>query len=783
MKLKSKKYFHYKGKVHDLEVATEDHSYNIEGITVHNSAAGSLVAYALGITGLNPVEHGLIFERFINPNRPGMPDIDWDSEMGARENILEYLISKFGRESVVNVPTFGTYGPKSGLQAMSRGLRKDTGQDSILMRKITKIDGLEDTEDLHAFFKKVRERTSDSDIISWIDNNQDTIDFAQRLQGQITSLGTHAGGIVVTPGPIYNYCPVTRSSNNLVAAYKEADGSSKDLSELGILKLDVLGLKTLNILKECVTKIKDDTGEDLSEKIYFLPLDDEKIIKYFGTGNNYGIFQMDRSKMFTDRMKVDSFEDIIAINAMNRPGPLEKFLDKYGYWKAIDKGEIKLSADELAEVDAQRYPFEFMRKSLGQTYGALLYQEQFMQMIADVTGMTFGEADSFRRAIAWKTDNPKYYTVKGYFDRLEQSMIDKGYTKTDVEKFVQYCRDFMGYSFNKSHATTYAYVAWQTLYFKVYYPAYFYAAMINIAANIDEIQVIISDAKMNNITILAQSVKESEYMTRATNKTTIRLGFGMLKGMGDSTIEVSNSFKNYKTLDELLRQKFKGINSTQFQNLIDIGAFDDYGVDRDMVLWLKDLHNDPKIKDWFIRKRQPLRIETCPETLTRKFNAEYCIKIALEAKKEAPDPFFDEVTENSKEPWDIMLEKLLSTVKTSELDKEKYSKETAKKQMELMGFSLIESPLAKLESSLKIKGLLPLNEYSDPNKKYYFVVEKVERTLTKTGKPFLRLILNNGIKAKCWKDINLEENECYYGLFKKDDFGFTLNDRETYKAE
>lgn len=471
MKLKSKKYFQYKGPVYDLEIKSEqnDHSYNIENIVVHNSAAGSVVAYAIGITDCCPITHKLLFERFINPNRKVMADIDWDSEMGGREQVLDYLVSTYGQDQVCNVATFGTYGPKSALQDMSRGLDKPTGFDTVLMKKITKLPGLEESKNLEEFFygeqdangkllkKGIKHMTIDSDIQDWISDNHDTIVFSNKLIGQMKNLGTHAGGIVVTPEPIYNLIPVTRGSGNIVTAFKEADGSSKDLSKLGILKLDVLGLKTLNVLKECVHKVKQDKGIDLSEKIYYLPLDDEKIINYFSTGNNYGIFQMDRSKMFTsqfdrDGAPVDSFEDIVAINAMNRPGPLEKFLPKYGYWKAIDQGKIKVTDAEKAEIDNERYPFEFMRKALEPTYGALLYQEQFMQMISDVTGMTFGDADSFRRAIAWRPDNPKYHTVKSYFDTLEESMLTKGYTKEDVEKFVQYCRDFMGYSFNRSHS-------------------------------------------------------------------------------------------------------------------------------------------------------------------------------------------------------------------------------------------------------------------------------------------------------------------------------------------
>lgn len=372
-----------------------------------------------------------------------------DFEQGARDLILQYLIGKYGQESVVNVPTFGTYGAKSALQAMSRGLQKETGHSSILMQKITKLEKLDVCEDLIKYFKKVREKTLDPDIINWIEGNKDTIEYAQRILGQMTQLGVHAGGIVITPGPVYDFIPVTRGSGNLIAAFREADGSSKDLGELGILKLDILGLKTLNILKFCVEKIKEDKGIDLYTQLECLDLTDKKVLDYFANGSPYGIFQMERSKMFTEKIDVDNFEDIVAINAINRPGPLEKYLNKYGYWKNIDKGKVDIDEDELAEINNERYPFPFMEKVLSPTYGCLLYQEQFMALVGEAGGFDMGEADSFRRVIAWKPDHPKFYTVEKYYQQLEENMGKKGYTKSDVDKFVEYCRDFAGYSFNK----------------------------------------------------------------------------------------------------------------------------------------------------------------------------------------------------------------------------------------------------------------------------------------------------------------------------------------------
>jgi len=738
------------------------------------SAAGSAVAYAIGITGLCPIKNKLLFERFINPERKVMPDIDWDSEQGARDHVLQYLVETYGQESVCNVVTFGLYGPKSALQDMSRGLKKDTKHDSVLMKKITKLEGLEDVENLPDFFNKARRTTTDPEIKEWIDNNQDTIDFAQRLQGQMRQLGTHAGGILVTPGPVYNYIPVTRGSSNLVSAFKEADGSSKDLSELGLLKLDVLGLKTLNILKECVTRIKEDTGQDLTEKIYYLDINDKKILDFFGTGNNYGIFQMDRAKMFTDRIKVDSFDDIVAINAINRPGPLEKFLDKYGYWKSIDKGELELSEEELEEVNKERYPFKFMETILKDTYGCLLYQEQFMLLVKEAGGFDLGEADNFRRCIGWVPSNPKYYQVEGYFKKLEAGMAKKGYNKEDTEAFIKYCKEFLGYSFNRSHSAVYAYVAFQTLYFKVYYPAYFYAAMLNAENDTDVYQEIIADARKSGIKVLPHNIIKSRYATIAEDKEAIRLGFGIVKGMGGAVELELNELKLYecKTMDEVLQKPFKKINTTQLQNLIDLGCFDDFGIERNKINVLKDLYQDEDIAFWFERKKQRLRLEVIPKTLKEHFNPEECLKIAIKVQHE-------------DKPGTELVNALIPKLKVEAESEKELKKITVKKQKELLGFSLFtDNLITQFERALRIKGYKPLKEYKSSSDEYYFSVVKNEIKSTKNGKSYLQLVVNDGYsdyKVKCWSVLSFEDDKIYSGKFKKDDFGWTLEGRNIHQ--
>lgn len=876
------------------------------------SAAGSVVAWALNVTSVPPLKHKLIFERFINPDRKQMCDIDTDFEMGGRDRILEYLIEEFGQESVCNVATFGLYGPKSALQDMSRGLNKDTGHDTILMRKISKLEKLDDTDNLPNFFDKVRQNTTDREVIEWIDNNQDTIDFAQRLQGQMRQLGVHAGGILITPGPVYDYIPVTRGSGNLISAFRESDGSAKDLSELGLLKLDVLGLRTLNLLKECVNNLKKDKGLNLAEEIYHLKLDDKKILNYFATGNNYGIFQMDRSKMFTSKIKVDSFEDIVAINAINRPGPLEKFLDKYGYWKQIDKGEIEVDEEELKKINKERYPYPFMEKVLKETYGCLLYQEQFMFLVQEAGGFNLGEADNFRRGIAWLPDHPKYHTVEKYYQQLEKGMVEKGYSKEDTDVFVKYCRDFAGYSFNRAHSclsencfvetregakksikniiegeiikcfneqtseiefkkvkrffnqgikkvykiTTessktleltddhlllteygyfslkeclekdskiltffnfskcfeferiikteylgeqpvydleidskfhnfiandivvhncvYGYIAYQTLYFKVYYPAYFYAAMINLENDTEVFKQIIIDATKNGIKILPHSITKSKYKTIVESDDSIRLGFGMIKGMGGAVEEELLELKLHEctSLNEVLQKPFKKINSTMLQNLIELGCFEEFGVEPGKLEVLKELYQDEKIAFWFTRQKQKLRLEVIPSTLKNNFNPEKCLQIAMKVR-------------NEDNPHIALINQLIPDIKIRKTSEENLKKRVMKKQQELLGFSLItDNPLAEYESSFNLKGILPLKEYdNNPDGEFYFILNKKEIKLTKTGKEYLVLHLNDGMgdyKVKCWKVLPLEEEKIYYAKFNKDQYGFTLNSHAVY---
>lgn len=794
MKLISKKIIPYKGKVYDLQIKSKDHSYNIEGVVVHNSAAGALLSYSLNITTIDPLQFGLYFERFMNPERNAAPDIDFDVMQGSRELIRGYLEDKYGKESVFGVCTWTLYQPKSALQDASRGLGKDTSFGSTLMMEVTKLKDLEDTKDLVQYFEDLKQSPKLTPTLSqWINDNIETIHWANKMLGLCKNVGTHAGGIVVTPGPIYDYIPVVRGGKEILTAFREADGSAKDLSELGILKLDILGLKTLNVLKESIEGVKRDFNIDISDNVKYVDLEDKKLYKKFNQGNNIGIFQFDGDTVngLIKSINPDSFEDLVAINAINRPGPLESFGRVFGEWKRIDKSR---DAAKIEELDKERYPFDFMKESLKRTYGCLLYQEQFMLMVKAAAGFNMGEADSFRRAIAWKEDHPKYHTVKKYFDRLKEGMTEKGYSESDVEKFLDYCRNFMGYSFNLSHALSYAYLAMQTLYIKVYYPVYFYTALLNVSPQ-EEYQSIIADAIANGIDILPPSINKSEY-NFIVEDGDIRIGFKALKGFGDKAMEelINFDLKQYHDVYDILQLPFKKVNKAAFQCLVDAGAFDEFGVEREKIEVVKELFNEDKIEKWFTRASKALEIGTMPEILFQfpeniLFSILEKLKPEIEeinrvkeenklikkqAKKDGIEPV---LTEINAEPWKRLIIDLIPYIKIKPLtDKQKEDRAE-----EVLGFSM---ELVRKLSQL----LLLANKYPELNLKsitartserdlcYWFLINKTTAQ-TKNGKSYLNLTVTDNhitVKMKCWEVLPLEKGKAYVSHINKNDFGYSL---------
>lgn len=728
------------------------------------SVGGSLLSYSLSITGIDSIKFGLYFERFLNEFRSAKPDVDFDVSQGSREKIRGYLESKYGKESVFGVVTYHLYHPKSALQDASRGLGKDTSFESALMKEVTKLPDLEEQKDLVSYFDLLKDKEGTTmTLLNWIVTNQDVIYWANKMLGQCKNLGTHAGGIVITPGPIYDYIPVAKGGGEIVTAFRESDGAAKDLSELGILKLDILGLKTLNVIQGCIKGIKQDLGKDINVIIDNIDLKDPKLYAKFNKGNNVGIFQMSGGTVdsLVKAIQPDCFEDVSAINAINRPGPLESFAPVFGKWKKWEKEGNKR---ELDAIEEERYPFEFMKGPLKQTYGCLLYQESFMLMVCEAAGFNMGEADNFRRAIGWQKDHPKYHTVKKYFDQLETAMTAKGYSKLDVDKFLAYCRKFMGYSFNKAHATGYAYIAMQTLYLKVYYPAYFYANLLNGEENNESYQNIIADAEANGIKVLGPSITKSKHKFTVEGDS-VRIGLIALKGFGDKAYEELETLELSKcdTIYEVLSKPFKKVNSKAFQCLIDSGAFDELGVEREKIEAIKALYKDPKIEKWFTRKKKALELETIPESLLQF--PESIVMSTSQSLKDDPDN------------WKKFISELIPYVKIKLLRPEA----KAIKEEAVLGFSMKTinklSQLVSLPELLPEYNLKPLSERKTDKDLCYFLLLKKTIGHTKRGKPYLILDISDNItttKAKCWDVIEINTGTIYVGCFKKDNFGFTL---------
>lgn len=769
------------------------------------SAAGCLVSYAIGITEIDPIKFDLYFERFQNPQRESLPDIDVDVMNGSRDKIREYLEERYGKDSVLGVVTFQLYHAKSALQDATRGLGKDTGHTSTLMREINKLsipyihsrpwwspqvegNDADDDDDvvketlsidgvdgkimnLRGFFDtilEIEEKTPRSyapTVITWIEENEDTIRWADKLLGQVKNLGTHAGGILITPGPVYDHIPVARGSGEVVTGFKEADGSSKDLSALGLLKLDILGLRTLNVIKGCIDDIKRDLNKDIVDDVRYVDLEDENILKKYAEANNVGIFQMEHGASdLIKEIKPDSFWDLVAINGINRPGPKETFGPLYGEWKKHHQ-----NGEEEKREEHDMYPkLDFMREVTKRTYGCLIFQEQLMLMVKEAAGFNLGEADHFRRMLGWRKDNPKYYLLEQYFDKLRSGMKNNGYSDDDVDYFVDYAKKFVGYSFNLSHAVSYGYLAMQTLYLKTYYPEYFYANMLNFEPS-SNYQTVIADAMTSGIEILPPSITKSEYKFTVEGEKQVRIGLKAIKGFGETAYNELREIgvEQSEDIGEILSKPFKKFNKKAIEALADAGALDEFGVAREKILHARELFKNKKIQTWFTRKRKPLTIDTMPECLYQ-----FPEKKAFE--------FVDEV-KDQEQPWKGFVKKLLPYIDANPLtDGEK--EDRARKVLEISlsvakQLSVLKEVAHECNQSDEHPNLTAISERSNDKDLCYWFLLGSEKRKTKHGKPYLVLDItdhNMTVKAKCWKVEKFTIGEAYVSQLKHDKFGYTV---------
>jgi DNA polymerase-3 subunit alpha len=472
------------------------------------SAAGSLVAWSMRITDVDPLYYDLLFERFLNPERISLPDIDVDFCERRRGEVIEYVTRRYGRENVSQIITFGTMKARAVVRDVGRVMDMPYADVDRIAKQIP--PALDMTLAKALVESPVLRKMQDEDP-----RVKDLLAMGRRLEGVSRSAGVHAAGVVIAPGPITDYAPLFKSNRDEITT----QWAMKEVERVGLLKMDFLGLSTLTLIRDALTEIKRTDGVDLD--IDAVPLDDVKTYQLFVDGQTYGIFQFESSGMrdILRKARPQRLDDLIALNALYRPGPLKSgMVDDYIARKA-GKSEVKYELPELEPI-------------LSETYGVIAYQEQVMRIARDVAGFSLGEADILRKAMG-KKNAEVMAAQRARF--LEGAARNKVNAKKAVKLF-ELVEHFAGYGFPKAHSTTYALLAYQTAYLKANYPRHFAAALLTIeAANTDKLALYIGECRDRSIAILPPDINES-HLHFAVVPNGVRFGLTAIKGLGEGAI-------------------------------------------------------------------------------------------------------------------------------------------------------------------------------------------------------------------------------------------------------
>ena len=536
------------------------------------SAAGSAIAYCLGITNIDPIKFDLLFERFLNPDRISMPDIDIDFDDEGRGLVIDYVINKYGSNQVAQIITYGTMGGKSAIKDAARVLDlplSDADRLSKLfpdsleakLKKILKPGGIDEKyleaikdkreviEQSHQFRKLANQDTLEADVLKQ----------AYELEGCLRNTGTHACGIIITPDDMVNYVPVTKAKDTemLVTQFDNSVAESA-----GLLKMDFLGLRTLTIIKDAVRFVKQNHGIELD--IDAFPLDDKLTYELFQRGETNGIFQYESAgmqKALRD-LKPDQFNDLIAMNALYRPGPLA-YIPNY-----INRKHGRESV---------KYDLEGMDEFLSETYGITVYQEQVMRLSQKLANFTKGDADTLRKAMG-KKDKQTLDKMKGKFIT---NCIANGHEIDASKKVWKDWEAFASYAFNKSHSTCYAYIGFQTAYLKANYPSEFMASVLNHTGSIESVSFIMVECNRMGIKVLGPDVNEGFGKFSVISNGNIRFGMSSIKGVGENVVnsiveerKINGPYNNL--FDLAARLDSKSINKKSGEGLALSGAFDSF---------------------------------------------------------------------------------------------------------------------------------------------------------------------------------------------------------------
>lgn len=682
------------------------------------SAAGSVVAYCIGITNIDPIKYNLLFERFLNPDRKSMPDIDTDFDDEGRQKVIDYVVKKYGKNQVAQIITYGTMAAKMSIKDVARVMDLPLAESNALAKMVPERPGtdlgrvltapltirdakngeksIEEKENFGSDeienIKKLREIYHGSDIRSQV------LKEAERLEGSVRNTGVHAAGIIIAPKDLIELIPVSTAKDSDLWV-TQIEGST--IEEAGVLKMDFLGLKTLSILKTALELINQNHGIRID--LDALPLDDEKTFQLYQRGETNGTFQFESPGMqkYLRELRPDKFGDLIAMNALYRPGPMA-YIPKY---VARKNGKEKVE-----------YDLDEMQEFLEETYGITVYQEQVMLLSQKLAGFTKGQADILRKAMG-KKDRKMLDKMKSTF---MEGAISKGLPKDTLEKIWADWEAFAQYAFNKSHSTCYAFVAYQTAYLKTHYASEYMAAVLNHAGSIEKITFFMEECKRMNLKVLGPDVNESLKGFAVNKKGEIRFGLGGLKGIGDAAIETIISERNkngaYKNIfDFIKRVSQRSVNKKSLESLAYSGAFDCF----------KDLHR----AQYFYTPQTDLR-----SGLERivAFGNQFNINKTQSVHSLFGDTEMAEIPAPKLpqcEPWTL----------TELLEHEK----------EITGMFMSGHPLDHFKFELKHYGIMQLSDFNELKESLTFITSNLNKTfriaglvteaqhrVTKTGRNF-----------------------------------------------
>ncbi len=526
------------------------------------SAAGSLVSYTLGITNIDPIRYSLIFERFLNPERVSMPDIDIDFAPEGRQKVIEYVVSKYGEDNVAQIVTFGTMKARLAIRDVGRALGLPYGDvdkvAKLIPRELTATieSALETVSELKAMYNE------EPDI-------KQLIDTSKALEGLSRHASTHAAGVVITGEPIVNYVPLTLNKDNFITTQFPKD----TVESLGLLKMDFLGLRNLTVIENAKKLIKDTRGIDIDFDT--MSYDAPEVFKFISTGNTSGVFQLESQGMqsFMTELQPDSLEDVIAGIALYRPGPMEQ-IPRYIHNKRNPQ-DITYKHPKLEPI-------------LDVTYGCMVYQEQVLEIVKSLAGYSLGKADQMRRTISKKKAEQmkieRQNFIYGNPDEGIPGCINMGIEESVAISIFDEINDFANYAFNKSHAAAYAFVTYQTAYLKTFYPVEYMAALISSIEDTDKINHYIINCKEMGIDRLPPDVNKSR-MDFTVEDGKIRFGLLAVKNVGRAFIEAlvrdRDARGEYKSFSDFInRLTGTDINKRAVESLISCGAFDSMGLKR-----------------------------------------------------------------------------------------------------------------------------------------------------------------------------------------------------------